>query len=423
MRVESSVKTVSWKSEESSRNCGEGYDCEWKTTKQSGEIQYARNFVRSDVQENPSINGWRPPSAYFAELNESSVMQGSAEWTGLFGYSSNAAGGQRLKRDGGFYQIAVASGYEAPSARDSARLKGRALSKLKNQQVDLSMALATRRQTMDLLASNAVRLATAYNQARRGNFSGAATTLGIRSSVRPGTKSASSGWLQLQFGWMPLASDIFGAYQELTTEKPSSGDLVVLRVSDDSTGRTQSKAAYYPFGSSWYGGTEIEIETIFQRNLKQSYWWKLDLESLHAASRNGLTDPLVVAWDLVPFSFMVDWLLPVGQYLRNCTADAGFIYLGGSQTYFERRSNQGKSGKTLTPTNPSFKDQRFSCRLAGAAKGFRMVRTVLPQPSAELYIKNPLSTFTVITSLAILTQRFQSSMAWRSIGRTTVRGG
>lgn len=423
MRVESVVKTAPWKSESSQRNCGTGYDCEWKTQKQSGEIQFVRNFVRSDIQKNPSVNGWRPPSAYIAELNESSVMQGSAEWTGLFGYGSNAAGGQRVKRDGAFYQIAVASGYTAPSARDSARLKGKALSKLKNQQLDLSMALATRRQTMDLLASNAARLATAYSQARQRNFSGAARTLGIRGSVRPGTKSASSGWLQLQFGWMPLASDIYGAYQELTMKKPQSGDLVVLRVSDDSTGREQSKAAYYPFGSTRFGGTEIEIESIFQRNFKQSYWWKLDLESLHAASRNGLTDPAVVAWDLVPFSFMVDWLLPVGQYLRNCTADLGFKYLGGSQTYFERRSNQGKSGKILPPNDPSYKDQRFSCRLAGAAKGFRMVRTVLPQPSAEMYIKNPLSTFTVITSLAILTQRFQSSTPWKSIARTTVRGG
>lgn len=372
--------------------------------------------------KNTAVNGWRPPSAYSASLDENGVMKGTYRWTGLFGYGDNANGGSQLSKDGAFYQIAVASGFESPSARDSARLKGKALSKLKNQQVDLAMALATRRSTTDLLASNAAKLAKAWGQARQRNFAGAAKTLGIRSSVRPGTKSVSSGWLQLQFGWMPLMSDIYGAYQELSTVQPKAGQLVVLRVSDREAGSTQTKSNYYPYGST-YGGVEMNIRQTWTRTVKQSYWWKLDVESLHALSRNGLTDPLVVAWDLVPFSFVADWLVPVGQYLRNCTASAGFTYLGGSQTYFERRSNQGKSGKTILPSKGTYQNHTVSANLAGSASGFRMVRTVLSAPTAELYLKNPLSTFTVVTSLALLTQKFQSNTPWREIARTTVRGG
>jgi len=31
----------------------------------------------------------------------------------------------------------------------------------------------------------------------------------------------------------------------------------------------------------------------------------------------GLTDPLTAIWELTPYSFVVDWFIPIGDYLQN----------------------------------------------------------------------------------------------------------
>jgi hypothetical protein len=38
----------------------------------------------------------------------------------------------------------------------------------------------------------------------------------------------------------------------------------------------------------------------------------------------GLINPAVVAWELVPFSFLVDWFIPVGKFLDSWTDQLGY---------------------------------------------------------------------------------------------------
>jgi hypothetical protein len=40
----------------------------------------------------------------------------------------------------------------------------------------------------------------------------------------------------------------------------------------------------------------------------------------------------MVAWELVPFSFVLDWFIPIGSYLSQLDASAGMEFLGGSTT-------------------------------------------------------------------------------------------
>lgn len=40
---------------------------------------------------------------------------------------------------------------------------------------------------------------------------------------------------------------------------------------------------------------------------------------------SGLLDPEVVAWELVPFSFVADWALPIGDYLSNRSFFKGLV--------------------------------------------------------------------------------------------------
>lgn len=414
MRVAGSSKSVGWRETNSGRNCRPDDTCAWVTTSRSGTISSSKSVVRDDVRKSASSSGWRPPLPYAMEASDGGVCEGSITWQGLYGYGPNAAGGSRLTRDGAMYRISVNSDFTPVSSNESARLKARALSRLKSQQIDLAMALASRRSTAELLASSAARLAKAYRLARQRNFAGAAKELGIRNSVRPGTKSASSGWLQLQFGWAPLMSDIYGAYNELTMNHPTDGEMVVVRASDRQASTTEDVFNYSPWGSG-YVSAKVKRRLIATRDVKVSYWYKLNSQALHAAARNGLTDPAVVVWDVIPFSFVVDWLLPVGQYLRNLTADVGFTYLGGSQTYFERREVSDRSVGVITPVHNSYRNVTGTASIRGSAKGVKMQRTVVPSPGSEIYLKNPFSTFTIVTSVSLMFQAFQSDAPWRKI--------
>lgn len=51
------------------------------------------------------------------------------------------------------------------------------------------------------------------------------------------------------------------------------------------------------------------------------------------ASNLGLTNPAMVAWDLVPFSFVVDWFLPVGKFLNSFDSHYGFSLKHGCGAY------------------------------------------------------------------------------------------
>lgn len=50
---------------------------------------------------------------------------------------------------------------------------------------------------------------------------------------------------------------------------------------------------------------------------------------LHTASSSGLINPLSIAWEVVPFSFVLDWFIPIGATLQAITASVGLTFNAG----------------------------------------------------------------------------------------------
>lgn len=424
MRITGGSSKVAFTSLNQGRNCRPIDACSWVGEPTRGTRDENWSIVRSNIVHNPIVNGWRRPSAYSFDKSETRQVKGHVYGQFLYGQGTNSKGGSRLRIDGALFSVVGSTKFTAPSQNEIRALRTKALNQAKNQKLDFAMAIATRKQTAGMIGQMAGTLATAYSQARRRNFAAAAKTLGIQNNVRQGTKSVSSGWLQLQFGWRPLMNDIYGAYQTLVSPIPENGKLVVVRTSNRNSTATSIEGAYSPWGSSYVTGHYRRDET-HTRDMKVSYWYRINEAGLYTINQTGLIDPMVVAWDLVPFSFVVDWLLPVGNFLRACTADVGLDYLGGSMTYFEKSTVKITSTRATTPelVHSSYRDNKASCSFSGSASNLRMRRTVENAPSASLYVKNPFSTFTVVTSLSLLTQRFQSSKPWKDLGRQTRRGG
>lgn len=124
-----------------------------------------------------------------------------------------------------------------------------------------------------------------------------------------GLDSVSSDWLALQYGWLPLLSDIHGAAELIAHQQNVSfvkkyEASIVRRVNLD--------------GKYWHSGTTPSAGYVYSR-ASSSISKRLRVEVSappNVTSILGLQNPLSVVWELTPWSFVVDWFIPIGDYLQ-----------------------------------------------------------------------------------------------------------
>lgn len=259
------------------------------------------------------------------------------------------------------------------------------LLRLADGKAELGAALGEAHRTADMLASGFSTLLTAYRNVRRGN-------LGRLLSQRPTSakmaKELANRRLEIVYGWLPLMSDIKGTYDVLrTTLKPAMLVHAKRRVND-------SSVTDYSGVSGWKSSGKAK------RSHSCELIAQLDIAAARQANQLGLTNPLSIAWELVPFSFIVDWGLPVGNVLAALSATRGLSFVSG----FKAVHADGKVKATLQPTgsyqevSPRSGDLNFAYYRRYRLSGF---------PSPLPYAKNPFSTEHVLNALALWGQRHQ----------------
>lgn len=230
------------------------------------------------------------------------------------------------------------------------------LGRVKNQKVNLAQAFAERKQTADLIVGSLAALGKAYSRARRGDIVGAAKALGVSPPKGATIKEAfnrsnrkqsvqrhiSSRWLELQYGWKPLLSDIFGAaeaYHAARNRKPER-ERVKSKGAVSSDSYSLSKSGDWQIFSSSTVTTEVTMVAYFS----------IDNTASKTMSELGMTNPLTIAWELTPWSFVVDWFLPIGNYISSLDATLGCTFAGGYVGTWT------KGRRTITKTQGSSPD-------------------------------------------------------------------
>lgn len=185
---------------------------------------------------------------------------------------------------------------------DTLALYGKLVKKVKSHDFNLAVNLGQLHQTVDLLAGNLSKLGRAALALKRGDFSTAARQLGARPrGTRLKTTDISGRWLELQYGWMPLLGDSYEAAKafEAISVGPRSQ---IYRVS----------------GERKWEGNGSQSKNIFDvpyRASRKRYIQFECTEEMGFARQLGLLDPLSVIWELTPWSFVIDWFIPIGAYL------------------------------------------------------------------------------------------------------------
>jgi hypothetical protein len=123
-------------------------------------------------------------------------------------------------------------------------------------------------------------------------------------------KDISAQWLALQYGWLPLLGDIFSLLEQLDAMLLSQGCQIhgttTHRVVTDKPVISTIFGPYtvFMYGSRCTGTFRTRISSTLSRDVG-------------LADAFGITNPLSVVWEVIPFSFVFDWFADVGSYLDN----------------------------------------------------------------------------------------------------------
>lgn len=298
------------------------------TTSFKSDCRYAAETTTGVSRRKPK--GWIPPTGYSFTKREYTRAYGRSyvgivknNWSDYKGYVGNSGRFNSLNH---FTEILSETNvHPDPTALKSASLVA-ARNKLKDMRVDLGTAFAERNATARMLGDTARRMADAARSLRRGEFRNAARALGIKGDVgKPRGSNWTNHWLQLQYGWKPLLSDIYGSADALSKRERSD-----WRVTAKAYRSTERRVVYnrlpgfspstgLPTNSDGFYGVAVTRQGVFTRiDAVPDNDLTMSLTSL------GVTNPLNVAWELVPYSFVVDWVLPIGSWLSSLDAMLGY---------------------------------------------------------------------------------------------------
>jgi hypothetical protein len=190
------------------------------------------------------------------------------------------------------------------------KAQSKLVDKIRGHSFNLAVNAAQSRQLVDMVVGNLGKLGRSILALKRGDFATAARQLGASPrTTRLKASDISGRWLELQYGWLPTLSDTFAAaeaYEELTKEERS----MTFRVS-------ASEEREFEQYAGWGAGTSTGQFHSFKTQ-RQTISIVAELTETLSASRSlGLTDPLSVAWEVIPYSFVVDWFIPIGTFLDN----------------------------------------------------------------------------------------------------------
>lgn len=268
--------------------------------------------------------------------------------------------------------------------------------KLKRASVNLGVAFAERNATARLLGDTATRMAKAFNNLKRGQVRAAMRDLGIANSRHePRGSNVPNKWLELQYGWKPLVSDVYGACEALS-KLPVGDWRVTAKAQKNSNLVVTKKLVGDPWSASTctvqvLRGAFARIDAIPDNDLIMS------LSSL------GITNPLLIAWELVPYSFVVDWAFPVGTWLDSLDAMLGYTSATHSVSLFGRATWVDK-GITYTDPGTGWKVKN---NFEGTKKVVRLIRTPGGYPlSVFPGIKDPRSLGHMANGLSLLASAF-----------------
>jgi len=275
-------------------------------------------------------------------------------------------------------------------------------SKVKDQKADIATGLAEISQTASLLGEAVHKIASLILDIRKGKIGDA-----IKGVLPKTSKDISNARLAYTYGVEPLISDTKGVAEyiaQFVSEAPK------MKVSAKA-----SRVIKYPetmVHVTLSNGSVVEVYTTktVKVRTKHTLNFSVSDEFKNYLSRMGFTSPVNVAWELVPFSFVADWFLPIGNFLGGLSAFDGLqlksctLSESLEETISKRFSWSESNSEAIIANGWKLKD----CIIEVPSRSFCVRRTEVPLNTLSLptpRFKNPFSSAHIANALALLDQK------------------
>ncbi|UUW21344.1 MAG: maturation protein [Sanya fiers-like virus 30] len=199
-------------------------------------------------------------------------------------------------------------------------------------QLMLAVDFAERQKTIDMVGTTFGRILRATRAIKAGQLKKASTLLGMnskgvgkfgaalatRTSALVGGKPVNPAnlWLEYRYGWSPLMGTIYGLCEKLSDlPRPQFIRERGSKLFTDTVTETVMKQTVVGRATVTISGQVVAVNS-----------------TVVSLRDYGVINPAAIAWELIPFSFVVDWFIGVGDYLNNYTALSGLTFANLSKT-------------------------------------------------------------------------------------------
>jgi hypothetical protein len=192
---------------------------------------------------------------------------------------------------------------------------------------DLATTVLERKQAMEMVTNRLLKLGKGFRELRRLEFAAAARTFGMEREPRRATARAEARdfgglVLEYQLGWRPLVQSIYDMIDVL--QNPIKDQQIRARAQISGLER-------YDYQVGEYGQHYDEWSGAFRVQLGCSV--RVSNPNLLLANQMGLVNPVAWIWELTTLSFVVDWIVNVGDVISSWSDFVGFDVLNPYVTY------------------------------------------------------------------------------------------
>jgi len=252
------------------------------------------------------------------------------------------------------------------------------LAKIKNEKVNLGLMSAEYRKTASAFVQAVNRMVEIHraikrlklNPLRKPPNPGRRVTNNVAHQLPKGSQQ-SRDYLLVRYGLLPTVQDMVGALEVLS--EGAARPLISRKTKNASSTYTTTNGinqTYYP-GHYRYFDYENTSKLI-----AYVQWNPQDISN--QINQLGLSNPLALAWELIPYSFVVDWLIPVGETLgsldalngssrHSCTTTKrATVKMRSSFPGSYRGRAYSRAVTVLTPSLPGYKKSSSAIHIADA---------------------------------------------------------
>lgn len=225
---------------------------------------------------------------------------------------------------------------------DTTSLSFKVLDRAKGEQFNVPVAIGEGRETIKMVSSSIGSLVNAARSLKRGNFLKAARDLGCKPlsktarkklsrqrAIEP-TKAFANAWLAMSYGWIPLMGSVFDAvllYRDRASQLSRQLATVTARARKSWTVYSENQLLHTTASGS-YDSCFGTVVKDYHETARMA--WVCSPTGANFSGQLGLLNPLEVAWELVPLSFVADWFIPIGDYFSSLDVPYRFTHQGGT---------------------------------------------------------------------------------------------